>query len=131
MMGKQSRQIQMVSHDIDSMIPKDHLLRQIKDCVNFDFIYEKATLYYSHVGRKSINPVVLIKMLLTSYLYGIKLEWRLEEEVSLNHAYCWFCGIDFMHRVLDHLTLVRIVCDVEIHISRSISRYYRLLLPRF
>lgn len=57
MMGKQSRQIQMVSHDIDSMIPKDHLLRQIKDCVNFDFIYEKATLYYSHVGRKSIVNV--------------------------------------------------------------------------
>ena len=55
MMGKQSGQIQMVILDIDSMIPEDHLLRRIKNCVNFDFIYEKAAPYYSHVGRKSID----------------------------------------------------------------------------
>jgi len=72
MMGKQSGQIQMVILDIDSMIPEDYLLRQIKDCVNFDFIYGKSALYYSYVGRKSIDPVVLIKMLLIDYLYGIK-----------------------------------------------------------
>lgn len=68
MMGKQSGQIQMVILDIDSMIPEDHLLRRIKNCVNFDFIYEKVTPYYSPVGRKSIDPVVLIKMLLIGYL---------------------------------------------------------------
>ena len=44
MMGRQSEQIQMVILDIDSMIPEDHLLRQIKNCVNFDFIYEKAAI---------------------------------------------------------------------------------------
>ena len=104
MMGRQSDQIQMVILDIDSMIPEDHLLRQIKNCVNFDFIYEKAAPYYSHVGRKSIDPVVLIKMLLIGYLYGIKSERRLEEEVSLNLAYRWFCGIDLMNRVPDHST---------------------------
>lgn len=104
MMGKQSGQIQMVILDIDSMIPEDHLLRRIKNCVNFDFIYEKAAPYYSPVGRKSIDPVVLIKMLLIGYLYGIKSERRLEEEVSLNLAYRWFCGIDLMHRVPDHST---------------------------
>ena len=104
MMGKQSGQIQMVILDIDSMIPKNHLLRRIKNCVNFDFIYEKAAPYYSPVGRKSIDPVVLIKMLLIGYLYGIKSERRLEEEVSLNLAYRWFCGIDLMHKVPDHST---------------------------
>lgn len=52
MMGKQSGQIQMIILEIDSIIPKDYLLRQIKNCVNFDFIYEKAAPYYSHVGRK-------------------------------------------------------------------------------
>ena len=104
MMGKQSGQIQMVILDMDSMIPEDHLLRRIKNCVNFDFIYEKAAPYYSHVGRKSIDPVVLIKMLLIGYLYGIKSERRLEEEVSLNLAYRWFCGIDLMDRVPDHST---------------------------
>ena len=104
MMGKQSGQIQMVILDIDSMIPEDHLLKRINNCVNFDFIYEKAAPYYSHVGRKSIDPVVLIKMLLIGYLYGIKSERRLEEEVSLNLAYRWFCGIDLMNRVPDHST---------------------------
>ena len=104
MMGKQSEQIQMVILDIDSMIPKDHLLKRIKDCVNFNFIYEKAAPYYSHVGRKSIDPVVLTKMLLIGYLYGIKSERRLEEEIYLNLAYRWFCEIDIMHRVPDHST---------------------------
>ena len=104
MMGKQSGQIQMIILDIDSMIPEDHLLRQIKNCVNFDFIYEKAAHCYSHVGRKSIDPVILIKMLLIGYLYGIKSERRLEEEVSLNLAYRWFCGIDLTQRAPDHST---------------------------
>ena len=102
MKGKQSGQIQMVILDIDSMIPENHLLRRIKNCVNYDFIYEKSASYYSPVGRKSIDPVVLIKMLLIGYLYGIKSERRLEEEVSLNLAYRWFCEIDLMHRVPDH-----------------------------
>lgn len=104
MMGKQNGQIQIAILDIDSMIPEDHLLRQIKDHVNFGFIYEKAAPYYSNVGRKSIDPVILIKMLLIGYLYGIKSERRLEEEVSLNLAYRWFCEIDLMHRVPDHST---------------------------
>lgn len=87
MMGIQSEQIQMVILDIDSMIPENHLLRQIKDRVNFDFIYKKAAPYYSNIGRNSIDPVILIKMLLIGYLYGIKSEQRLEDEVSLNLAY--------------------------------------------
>ena len=104
MIEKQSGQIQMVILDMEAMIPEDHLLRQIKVCVNFDFIYEKAAPYYSYVGRKSIDPVVLIKMLLIGYLYGIKSERRLKEEVQLNLAYRWFCGLDLMHRVPDHST---------------------------
>ena len=104
MMGKQSEQIQMVILDIDSMIPEDYLLRWIRVRVNLDFIYKKVAPYYPHIGRKSIDSVVLIKMLLIGYLYGIKSERRLEEEVSLNLAYRWFCGIDLMHKVPDHST---------------------------
>jgi transposase len=75
-------------------------LRQIKNCVKFDFIYEKAAPYDSHMGRKSIVPVILIKMLLIGYLYGIKSERRLEEEASLNLVYRWFCGIDLTERAV-------------------------------
>lgn len=64
MMGKTGNQMQLIVFDIDSMVPQNHLLRQIKNCVNFEFIYEKAAPYYSHTGRKSIDPVIMIKMLL-------------------------------------------------------------------
>lgn len=74
MTEKLDSQMQIVILDIDSMIPKNHLLRQIKNCVNFEFIYEMAAPYYSNVGRKSIEPVVMIKMLLIGYFYGIKSE---------------------------------------------------------
>ena len=114
MMGKQSGQIQMVILDIDSMIPEDHLLRRIKNCVNFDFIYEKAAPYYSHVGRKSIDPVVLIKMLLIGYLYGIRSERRLEEEVSLNLAYRWFCGFELDDAIPDHVKT-----DSQLYVLRN------------
>ena len=83
MMGKQSGQIQMVILDIDSMIPEDHLLRQIKNCVNFHFIYEKAAPYYSPVGRKSIDPVVLIKMLLIVIFIGLNQSGDLKRKYLL------------------------------------------------
>lgn len=104
MMGKEKRQLQIVILDIDSIIPKNHLLRHIKDNIDFDFIYEKAEPYYSNTGRKSIDPVVLIKMLLIGYIYGIKSERRLEEEVSYNLAYRWFCDIELMEKVPNHST---------------------------
>ncbi len=69
MMGRQNGQIQMIILDIYSMIPDNHLLRQIKNCVNFDFIYEVTAPYYSNNGRKSIDPVILIKMLLLGYQF--------------------------------------------------------------
>lgn len=65
-------------------MPKNHLLKQIDTMVDFEFIYELATPYYSMKGRESIDPVTLIKMLLIGYLYGIKSERRLVEEVQLN-----------------------------------------------
>ena len=125
MMEKQTGQIQMVIFNIDSMIPEPHLLRQIKNCVNFDFIYEKTAPYYSKVGRKSIDPVILIKMLLIGYLYGIKSERRLAEEVSLNLAYRWFCGLDLLHRYRFIRLLVRIedgVLKMPVYFGKFLMR---------
>ena len=113
MMGKQNGQLQMVILDMDAIIPKNHLLRQIKNCVNFDFIYEKTAPCYSNLGRKSIVPVIMIKTLLAGYLYGIKSERRLEEEISFNLAYRWFCGLDLLQRVPDHSKdIVKGECEI-------------------
>ena len=80
MIGKQDGQIDLLNLDIDSMIPDDYFLRQIKDSVNFNFIYERGSPYYSYVGRKTIDLVILVKILLIGYPYCIKSERRLEEE---------------------------------------------------
>ena len=74
MTGKQDKQIQMIILDIDSIIPKNHLPRRIKNYINFEFIYEKASPYYAKNSRKSMAPIILIKMLLIGYLYGIKFD---------------------------------------------------------
>lgn len=61
MIGKQDGQTYLLNLDIDSMIPDDYFLRQIKDSVNFNFIYERGSPYYSYVGRKTIDLVILVK----------------------------------------------------------------------
>jgi transposase len=104
MMGRKSKQLCMVMLDMEDLIPRDHLLRKIKAEIDFDFIYEEAESYYSKIGRPSIDPVCLIKMLLVGYLYGVKSERRLEEVVALNIAYRWFCGFDLMDTIPDHST---------------------------
>jgi transposase len=88
--------------DMVELILKDHLLRKIKKEIDFNFIYEEAREYYSVIGRPSIDPVCLIKMLLVGYLYGIRSERRLEEEVTLKIAYRWFCDFDLMDTIPDH-----------------------------
>ena len=90
--------------DLGELIPENHLLRKINETINFDFIYQKAEAYYSQKGRPSIDPVCMMKMLLVGYLYGIPSERRLEEEITLNLAYRWFCGFDLMDRIPDHST---------------------------
>lgn len=102
MMGKNSGQMKMLFIDISELVPETHLLKQIDKLVDFEFIYELAAPFYSTKGRRSIDPVTLIKMLLIGYLYGIKSERRLVEEVQLNIAYRWFCGLDLSDNIPEH-----------------------------
>ena len=104
MMGRQSGQIGMLIIDMESMIPKGHLLRKIDGIIHFDFIYDILAPYYPSVGRPSVDPVSMFKMLLIGYLYGIKSERRLVEEIQLNIAYRWFCGFELTDRIPDHST---------------------------
>lgn len=94
MMGRRDGQMAMVFVDMESLIPENHLLRKIDRIISFEFIYDLLAPYYPSVGRPSVDPVCMFKMLLVGYLYGIKSERRLEEEVRLNLAYCWFCGFE-------------------------------------
>jgi transposase len=87
------------------LIPEDHLLRLIANAVDFSFIRRLCRPYYSHTGRPSIDPIVLFKMLLVGYLYGITSERRLVREITLNLAYRWFLGYDFDEQIPNHSVL--------------------------
>ncbi len=83
-----------------------HLLRKVNDIIDFSLIYgEVENSYCRNNGRPSIDPVVLIKFLLTGFLYGINSERRISEEIQVNMAYRWFLGLDIMDKVPDHSTI--------------------------
>lgn len=94
----------MIFVDIESLIPETHLLRKIERMVSFNFIYDLLAPYYPATGRPSVDPVSMFKMLLIGYLYGIKSERRLVEEVQLNIAYRWFCGFELDDTIPNHST---------------------------
>lgn len=105
MMGKdQEKQYKFMFVNLEDYIPKDHLLRKIIKVIDFSFIYDKVNHLYFEIGRRSIDPVLIIKMLLLGYLYGIPSERKLEQEVKLNLAYRWFLGLDLADSVPDHST---------------------------
>jgi transposase len=101
---KEESQFKMEFVDLDVIVPSNHVLRQIKEKIDFTFIYDKMEKYYSKLGRESLDPVLLFKMLLIGYLFNIDSERQLEQEVILNIAYRWFLGLDLTDKVPDHST---------------------------
>jgi transposase len=90
---------------LDRLVPEDHLLRRVTSAVDFSFVRPLCRPFYSHTGQPSVDPLVIFKMLLVGYLYGITSERRLAREVSLHLAYRWFLGYDFDVPTPDHSVL--------------------------
>ena len=101
----ENRQMKMCLVTLDELMPQEHFLRDLDRCVDFNFIYDKVEALYSNTGRPSVDPVMLTKMILIGYLYGIESERRLEQEVRVNIAYRWFLGIELDEPVPDHSTI--------------------------
>ncbi len=97
-------QQKMLCVTMESLMPEKHFLRDLDRLVDFSFVYDKVAELYSNTGRRSIDPVVIVKMMLLGYLYGIDSERRLEQDVQVNIAYRWFLGIDLDEPVPDHST---------------------------
>ncbi len=89
---------------LEDHVPQDHQLRSIDRFVDLSTIRAHLADSYSHTGRPSIDPELLIRMLLVGYCFGIRSERRLCEEVHLNLAYRWFCRLDLTDRIPDHST---------------------------
>ena len=78
---------------LDRHVPGDHLLRSIDRFVDLTGLRQQLAPFYSTTGRPSIDPELMIRMLIIGYCYGIRAERRLCEEVHLNLAYRWFCRL--------------------------------------
>jgi transposase len=89
---------------MEDIVPENHLLRLIDRHIDLKFIRDKVKHLYSHTGRPSIDPEVLLRILLIGYLYGITSERRLCEEVQMHIGYRWFVGLNLEDKVPDHST---------------------------
>ena len=93
--------------NLDDAVPQDHLLRSIDRFLDLSDLRQHLAPYYSHTGRPSVDPELMIRMLLIGYCLGIRSERRLCEEVNLNLAYRWFCRLSIEDKVPDHSILLQ------------------------
>lgn len=92
------------SFDLEEHVPQNHLLRGINRHLDLSNFRQHLSEYYSHTGRPSIDPELIMRMLIIGYSLGIRSERRLCEEVHLNLAYRWFCHLSLDDKVPDHST---------------------------
>jgi transposase len=108
MMGRQSGDQASLFYEfrLEDRIPKDHLLRRINVFVAAVLcgVREQLKPHYSEIGRPSIDPELMIGMLIVGYCYGVRSERRLTQEVELHLAYRWFCRLDLDDKVPHHST---------------------------
>jgi transposase len=109
MMGRQRRDQGRLFYEfrLESRIPENHLLRRINVFVTVALadLHKELEPHYSDIGRPSIDPELMIRMLIVGYCYGIRSERKLCEEVELHLAYRWFCKLDLDDEVPHHSTL--------------------------
>jgi transposase len=108
MMGRQTGDQNQLFYlfNLEGRIPAGHLLRRINPIVArvLAGLREKLAPFYSEIGRPSVDPELMIRMLIVGYCYGIRFERKLCEEVELHLAYRWFCRLDLDDKVPDHST---------------------------
>jgi transposase len=90
--------------DLDKHVPREHLLRSINRVLDLSDLRAYLEPHYSKIGRPSIDPELMMRMLLIGYCFGIRSERRLCEEIHLNLAYRWFCHFQLEDKVPDHST---------------------------
>ena len=100
--GRQARLF--YEFDLEDMVPGDHLLHRIDAVLELSWLRSELAPTYSHTGCPSVDPELLIRMLIVGYCYSIRSERRLCQEVHMNLAYRWFCRLGLEGRVPHHST---------------------------
>ena len=106
MMGQQggNQDRLFYSFNLNAHVPADHLLRGIDQFLDLSELRRHLAPFYSHTGRPSVDPELMVRMLIVGYCFGIRSERRLCDEVHLNLAYRWFCRLGLEDAVPDHST---------------------------
>jgi transposase len=89
---------------LEDQVPANHLLRKLDALLELDVVRKQLEPFYSEIGRPSVDPELMIRMLLIGYCYSIRSERRLCDEVRFNLAYRWFCGLGLAAAVPHHST---------------------------
>src|ERR1700741_5572564 len=112
MMGRQPGDQASLFYEfrLDDRIPEDHLLRRINVVAGpvLDRVRGQLKPYYSEIGRPSVDPELMIRMLIVGYCFGLRSERRLTQEVDLHLAYRWFCRLDFDDKVPSRMQRARL-----------------------
>src|SRR5262249_9021166 len=93
--------------DLAEVVPADHLVRQIDAVLDLSWVHNELAPYYSHTGRPSIDPVLMIRMLIVGYVFAIRSERQICAEVQVNLAYRWFCKLSIEDKIPDHSVFCR------------------------
>ncbi len=106
MMGERLGQQDRLFYEfcLDDVVPLDHLLRRIDSVLDLSWLRRELSPFYSHTGCPSVDPELLIRMVLIGYCYSIRSDRRLCQTVALDLACRWFCGLGLEDRVPDHST---------------------------
>lgn len=94
----------LIMSTLDDLVPQDHLVRTLEATIDWKFIYPLVKSLYSNFGRRSIDPVVLFKMIFINYTFGINSMRKTCEEIKVNIAYRWFLGISIYEAVPNYST---------------------------
>jgi transposase len=106
------------SFRLDEVVPDDHPVRAIAGVLDLSWMHSELAAFYSKIGRPSIDPVLMMRMLLVGYVFAIRSERMLCREVKVNMAYRWFCGLSLEDKIPDHSAFSRArnerICDSDI-----------------
>ena len=92
---------------LDDVVPPDHLVRKIDAVLDLEWVHRELEPYYSHTGRPSIDPALMIRMLIVGYVFAIRSERKICAEVQVNLAYRWFCGLSIEEPIPNHSVFSR------------------------
>ena len=95
------------SFHLDESVPQDHSVRQIAAVLDLSWVHSELASFYPNIGRPSIDPALMIRMLLIGYVFAIRSERAICRELQVNLAYRWFCGLSIEDKIPDHSTFSR------------------------